>query len=141
MDLQFVLFALVLGLAFANGTNDVSKAITTLVGSGITNYQTAIVWGTVWTVFGACVSGVVASAMVKTFSSGLIASGTAIPPTLALAVLTGAMIWVLVASRTSLPVSTTHALTGAIVGAGRLRSRATSSFGQPSPRKSHCHCC
>lgn len=118
MDVQFVLFALVLALGFANGTNDVSKAIATLVGSGITNYQTAIVWGTVWTVLGACVSGVVASAMVKTFSSGLIAPGTVTPPTLALAVLTGAMIWVLVASRMSLPVSTTHALMGAIVGAG-----------------------
>jgi PiT family inorganic phosphate transporter len=35
-----------------------------------------------------------------------------------LAVLTGAMVWVLFASRTGLPVSTTHALTGAIVGAG-----------------------
>jgi PiT family inorganic phosphate transporter len=105
-------------LAFANGTNDVSKAIATLVGSGITNYRTAIVWGTVWTVFGACASGLIASAMVKTFSSGLIAPSTATPPTLALAVLTGAMIWVLIASRTGLPVSTTHALTGAIVGAG-----------------------
>lgn len=118
MDVQFVLFALVFALAFANGTNDVSKAIATLVGSGITNYQTAILWGTVWTVVGACVSVVVASAMVKTFSSGLIAPGTVTPPTLALAVLTGAIIWVLVASRTSLPVSTTHALTGAIIGAG-----------------------
>jgi phosphate/sulfate permease len=53
MDVQFVLVALILGLAFANGTNDVSKAIATLVGSGITNYHTAIVWGTVWTVLGA----------------------------------------------------------------------------------------
>ena len=118
MDFQFGLFLLLLALAFANGTNDVSKAIATLVGSGITNYRTAIVWGTVWTVFGACASGLIASAMVKTFSSGLIAPSTATPPTLALAVLTGAMIWVLIASRTGLPVSTTHALTGAIVGAG-----------------------
>ncbi len=118
MEFPFVLFLLVLALAFANGTNDVSKAIATLVGSGITNYQIAIVWGSIWTVFGACVSVVVASAMVKTFSSGLIAPGTATPPTLALAVLTGAMIWVLIASRTGLPVSTTHALIGAIVGAG-----------------------
>src|SRR5712692_4947236 len=76
--MELSLFVLVLALAFANGTNDVSKAIATLVGSGITNYQTAIVWGTVWTVFGACVSGVVASAMVKTSSSGLIAPGTAV---------------------------------------------------------------
>ena len=118
MDFQLGLFLLLLALAFANGTNDVSKAIATLVGSGITNYRTAIVWGTVWTVFGACASGLIASAMVKTFSSGLIAPSTATPPTLALAVLTGAMIWVLIASRTGLPVSTTHALTGAIVGAG-----------------------
>src|ERR1043165_6959242 len=119
MDFQLSLFVLLLALAFANGTNDVSKAIATLVGSGITTYRTAIVWGTVWTVLGACVSGLVASALVKTFSSGLIAPGTATPPALALAVLAGAMIWVLVASRTGLPVSTTHALTGAIVGAGR----------------------
>ena len=118
MNFQFGLFLLLLALAFANGTNDVSKAIATLVGSGITNYRTAIVWGTVWTVFGACASGLIASAMVKTFSSGLIAPSTSTPPTLALAVLTGAMIWVLIASRTGLPVSTTHALTGAIVGAG-----------------------
>src|SRR4051794_1750897 len=118
MDFPIILFLLILALAFANGTNDVSKTIATLVGSGITNYQTAIVWGTVWTVFGACASMVAASAMVKTFSSGLIVSGTAIPATLALAVLTGAMIWVLIASRTSLPVSTTHALMGAIVGSG-----------------------
>ena len=118
MNFQFGLFLLLLALAFANGTNDVSKAIATLVGSGITNYRTAIVWGTVWTVFGACASGLIASAMVKTFSSGLIAPNTATPPALALAVLTGAMIWVLIASRTGLPVSTTHALTGAIVGAG-----------------------
>jgi PiT family inorganic phosphate transporter len=118
VDFPLGLFLLLLALAFANGTNDVSKAIATLVGSGITNYRTAIVWGTVWTVFGACASGLIASAMVKTFSSGLIAPSTATPPTLALAVLTGAMIWVLIASRTGLPVSTTHALTGAIVGAG-----------------------
>jgi hypothetical protein len=39
MDFQLVLFALLLALAFANGTNDVSKAIATLVGSGITKIQ------------------------------------------------------------------------------------------------------
>jgi len=118
MEFQIVLFGLLLALAFANGTNDVSKAIATLVGSGVTNYRTAIVWGTSWTVLGACTSGVVATAMVKTFSSGLIVSGTSPTPAFALAVVAGAMIWVLIASRTGLPVSTTHALTGAIVGAG-----------------------
>lgn len=120
MELPFLAFLLVLGLAYANSTNDVSKAIATLVGSGVTNYRTAIVWGTIWTIVGASASAFVAGAMVKTFSQGLIQTGTIIPPVVALAVLIGATTWVLFASRTGLPVSTTHAITGAIVGTGLI---------------------
>ncbi|MGA6827017.1 inorganic phosphate transporter [Nitrospira sp. NS4] len=120
MELSVLAFLLVLALAFANGTNDVSKAIATLVGSGVTSYRTAIMWGTVWTIAGATASAIVASAMVKTFSHGLIQTGTTLQPTVALAVLIGAMAWVLIASRTGLPISTTHALTGAIVGTGLI---------------------
>lgn len=116
--MELVSFILVLALAYANGTNDVSKAIATLVGSGVTNYRVAILWGTCWTMIGAGAAAFVASAMVKTFSQGLVQTGTMIPPTVTMAVLAGAMAWVLLASRTGLPVSTTHALTGAIVGAG-----------------------
>jgi PiT family inorganic phosphate transporter len=118
MDVSILAFVLVLALAFANGANDVSKAIATLIGSGVTGYRAAILWGTVWTVIGAALSGLVATAMVKTFSQGLLAPGISTLPTLAAAVLTGAVLWVLVASWTGLPVSTTHALTGAIVGVG-----------------------
>ncbi|MBI5411438.1 MAG: inorganic phosphate transporter, partial [Nitrospirae bacterium] len=84
MDLFPLTFLLVLALAFANGTNDVSKAIATLVGSGVTNYRTAILWGTAWTILGAYMSGLVATAMVKTFSSGLIKPDLVPPVTLAL---------------------------------------------------------
>lgn len=120
MELSLLALLLVMALAYANGTNDVSKAIATLVGSGVTNYRTAIIWGTAWTVAGVCLSAFVASAMLKTFSAGLIQPGLAVPPALAPAILVGAMGWVLVASRTGLPVSTTHALTGALVGAGLM---------------------
>jgi PiT family inorganic phosphate transporter len=122
--MELSLLALILALAFANGTNDVSKAIATLVGSGVTSYSTAILWGTAWTMVGAGLSALVATAMVKTFSTGLIQPDRIIPPALALAVLSGAMVWVFLASRTGLPVSTTHALTGAIMGAGIM------AFGQ-----------
>jgi inorganic phosphate transporter, PiT family len=118
MELSWLALLLVMALAYANGTNDVSKAIATLVGSSVTNYRTAIIWGTIWTVAGAGLSALVASAMLKTFSRGLIQPGIVTPPALALAILIGAIGWVLVASRTGLPVSTTHALTGALVGAG-----------------------
>ena len=40
--MEFLAFILVLALAYANGTNDVSKTIATLVGNGVTNYRTAI---------------------------------------------------------------------------------------------------
>jgi PiT family inorganic phosphate transporter len=62
----------------------------------------------------------VANAMVKTFSHSIVQTGTIIEPAVTLAVLSGAMAWILFASRTGLPVSTTHALTGAIVGAGLI---------------------
>ncbi|OQW63940.1 MAG: hypothetical protein BVN29_15145 [Nitrospira sp. ST-bin5] len=116
--MSILAFVLVLSLAFANGANDVSKAIATLVGSGVADYRTAILWGTCWTVVGAGLSGLAATAMVKTFSQGLLASDAATLPALGPSVLAGAVTWVLVASWTGLPVSTTHALTGAIVGAG-----------------------
>ena len=104
MDVSIVAFVLLLALAFANGANDVSKAIATLVGSGVTGYRTAILWGTAWTVLGAVLSGVIATAMVKTFSQGLLAPGVSASLNLVVAVLVGAMLWVLVASLTGLPV-------------------------------------
>ena len=120
MDLPVLTFSLVLVLAFANGTNDLSKAIATLVGSGVTNYRTAIVWGTFWTIVGAAIAAFVATAMVKTFSGGFFQPDLVVPSTLAPAILSGTCLWILFASMTGLPVSTTHALTGSLVGAGLL---------------------
>lgn len=117
-DLFVITVVFVLALAFANGSNDVSKAVATLVGSGITSYRTAIFWGAGWTVAGALAAGFLATAMVRTFARGLVSTEGTMPPELALSVLVGATAWVLFASRTGLPVSTTHALTGAIVGGG-----------------------
>jgi len=118
MEISLLAFTLAFALAFANGANDVSKAIATLVGSGVTDYRSAIAWGTAWTMVGAALAAFVANAMIKTFSHGLVQTGTIIGPDVTLAVLIGAIAWVLFASRLGLPVSTTHALTGAIVGTG-----------------------
>lgn len=105
-------------LAYANGANDVSKGIATLVGAGVTDYRRAIGWGVLCTGVGAVLSLLVAQALVATFSAGLLTHGAHFGATAALAVLVGAIGWVLLATRTGLPVSTTHAITGAIVGVG-----------------------
>lgn len=104
-------------LAYANGANDVSKGIATLVGSGVTSPRCATLWGAAWTGFGAAAATAVTGAMLATFGSGLLGPG--VTPTFAasLAAIGGATGWVLLATRTGLPVSTTHAIVGAVVGA------------------------
>ena len=106
-------------LAFANGSNDVSKGIATLVGSGVTDYRKAILWGSFWTVIGGMLGVFFSMAMVKTFTSGILANPVdSIESSIPIAVIIGATSWVLFASKTGLPVSTTHAIIGALCGAG-----------------------
>lgn len=114
--LELLSFLLLLALSYGSGSNDVAKAIATLVGSGATNYRTAILWGTACCIIGASTSAFITTAMIKTFSEGLVQPGTIIPQTLTVAALIGAMAWVFLASRTGFPVSTTHALLGSVVG-------------------------
>ncbi|MCM2580230.1 inorganic phosphate transporter [Streptomyces meridianus] len=119
MSLTAVLvFVLVAALAAANGSNDVPKGVATLAGAGVTKYRTAILWGTVTTLVGCVCSLTLADKMTQLFSSGIV---TAEPTqAFAVAVLTGAVSWVALATVLRLPVSTTHALIGALLGAGLL---------------------
>jgi inorganic phosphate transporter, PiT family len=113
-----VILVLLVGLAAANGANDVSKGVATLAGAGVTRYRTAIVWGAATTLVGALLSIQLGRAMGKLFSTGIVA---ATPTTaFALAVLVGTLAWVALASLARLPVSTTHAIVGSLVGAGLL---------------------
>ena len=111
-----------LGLAYANGANDVSKGVATLVGSGTASYRAAIGWGALWTAVGGVLAAYVAGSLVAIFSSGLLADDLGASSTAALAVLFGSGAWVLCASRVGLPVSTTHAITGALVAVALVAS-------------------
>jgi len=107
-------------LAFANGSNDVSKGIATLVGSGVTDYRKAILWGTFWTVVGGLIGVAFSLAIVRTFTNGILSSEVNYSVSLPLAIITGAIGWILLASRLGLPVSTTHSIAGAICGAALM---------------------
>lgn len=103
-------------LAYANGANDVSKSIATLVGSGVSQYSRAVLWGALWACAGAALASAAGGAMLATFGAGLLKSPATLPAAAALAILIGASAWVALATRTGLPVSTTHALVGSLVG-------------------------
>lgn len=108
---------LVLMLAWANGANDIAKGVATLVGSGTTHARGAVVWATLWTVLGGLVAIVWGGALLKAFSSGYLSAGFSVDVVFVASTLVGAAGWVLLATRLGLPVSTTHALLGGIVGA------------------------
>lgn len=118
MDLLIPAFVLSCILAYANGANDVSKGVATLVGSGVTNYRKAILWGTVWTIAGSCLASIFAWKLVLTFTNGWIANSIEITTEFPIAVLLGSIAWVLLASKIGAPVSTTHAITGALCTTG-----------------------
>lgn len=106
-------------LAYANGANDNFKGVATLYGSGATSFRRALAYATVAAVAGALVALVMGEGLVKVFGGkGLVPDAVAASSAFATAVALGAAATVLLATVLGLPVSTTHALTGALVGAG-----------------------
>ncbi|MDN5861907.1 MAG: inorganic phosphate transporter [Salinisphaera sp.] len=114
----------VLVLAYANGANDAFKGVATLLGSGVSDYRRALLWGIATTFAGAMAALFIAEGLLATFSgAGLVDPAVATSPAFALAVAGGAAGTVLLAARLGMPISTTHALVGALVGAA-LASRS-----------------
>lgn len=106
-------------LAFANGANDNFKGVATLWGAGVTSYGRAITWATAFTFLGSVIATSLGSGLAAKFSgAGLIGRAAVTNLPFLLAVSAGASATVLFAARLGLPVSTTHALTGALIGAG-----------------------
>jgi PiT family inorganic phosphate transporter len=120
MDVVMILVVgAVLLLAYSNGANDNFKGVATLFGSGTTTYPVALGWATLTTFLGCLVALWLASGLVETFrGKGLVPDEIAAHPPFLLAVALGAAGAVLIATWLGLPVSTTHALTGGLVGAG-----------------------
>jgi PiT family inorganic phosphate transporter len=105
-------------VAFANGANDNFKGVATLHGSGALPYRRALAWATLTTLAGSLLALVVSAGLVARFSGkGLVSETVAAQPAFLLAVAAGVAGTVLLATRLGFPISTTHALTGALVGA------------------------
>lgn len=105
-------------LAFANGANDISKSIATLVGSGESDYKKAVVVTSLAVAAGAVLASAWAVKMTLLFTTGMLSPQVQLNQAFALSILAGAVGWVLLSARLGLPVSTTHAIVGATLLTG-----------------------
>lgn len=116
--MTLVLLVLACGLAFANGANDNCKGVAALVSAGEATPARALVWAAATTALGSGIAYFWDGGLVALFRTGFLDGDGDLPPAFFAAVLAGAIGWVLLATRFGLPVSTTHAISGALVGAG-----------------------
>ncbi|MFE3982620.1 anion permease [Priestia sp. YIM B13546] len=113
--LTFIGLCVVAWLAAENGGNDVSKGVSSLVASGYASALTAIIYGVIMTAIGGVCSFFLASKLVGLFTAGLMNPDYQLTGIMALAMALGATLWVALATKFSLPVSTTHAIIGAVI--------------------------
>lgn len=114
-----LLFIAVCCVAFTNGANANFKGVASLYGSRTASLRTTIWWGTATTFAGAITALFAARGLLAAFSGkGLVPDALTQSPNFLLAVALGAAATSFLATRLSFPVSTTHALIGALVGAG-----------------------
>lgn len=114
-----LIFGVTIFVAYANGANDNFKGVATLFGSGTTDYKRAIWWATGATLAGSIAAVFLATKLVQTFrGQGLIPDALAGSKPFLVAVILSAALTVWLATTVGMPISTTHSLTGALVGAG-----------------------
>jgi inorganic phosphate transporter, PiT family len=114
-----LLFLATCFLAYSNGANDNFKGVASLLGSSTCSYRTAISWATITTFAGSIMSIFLAQTLLKTFTGkGIVPNQFVDSEYFLLAVAIGAGVTVIIATLIGFPISTTHALTGSIMGCG-----------------------
>ncbi|MBI4564521.1 MAG: inorganic phosphate transporter [Planctomycetes bacterium] len=129
MALSILLMVAAVFVAYSNGANDNFKGVATLFGGKTASYRGALAWAAITTLAGAVASVFLAEGLVARFSgAGLVPDGLVTSPAFLPAVALGAGSAVFLATWLGLPVSTTHGLTGALVGTGLAAAASQTNF-------------
>lgn len=124
----FIILAAVF-LAYANGANDNFKGAATLFGSGASSYKKALWWASISTFAGSLSAIFISAKIITAFSGkGLVPEQIARDPHFLLSAGLGASLTVFIATLIGMPVSTTHSLTGSLIGAGIIAAGSRINF-------------
>ena len=123
--MEALLLAAALVLAFANGANDNPKGIATLYGSAQLRYRPALLLATGAQIAGSLASVALAGALVTAFSGKGLVPSDLLSGELLCSVAFAAAATVSLATWLGLPISTTHAIVGALVGGGAVAAGPT----------------
>lgn len=114
-----LLFLATCFLAYSNGANDNFKGVASLFGSRTCSYRVAILWAAVTTFAGSVAAIFLAGGLLPQFAGkGLAPDALTASSSFVMAVAIGAGATVMIATLSGFPISTTHGLTGALLGAG-----------------------
>ena len=125
MSMYFAASTIAFAMAWAIGAQDVSNALGTSVGAKAVTVRQAIYIAGVCEFLGSLAGGEVAGMI----SGGILSvdrfvelgdEGVRLYAVVMMSTMSGAFIWLAVATYFSLPVSTTHSLVGALVGVGTV---------------------
>ncbi|MCE4621025.1 MAG: inorganic phosphate transporter family protein, partial [Desulfurococcales archaeon] len=102
-------------MAWNIGANDVANPTETAVGSGALSMRKAIILFAIFVALGATLQGY---KVIKTIGKGVVKD---LDPLMALSASIGAALWVTIATRKGLPVSTSQSAVGGVLGVGVAR--------------------
>ncbi|EAL6040462.1 inorganic phosphate transporter [Campylobacter jejuni] len=119
---QLILFILAsifgIFMAFNIGGNDVANSFGTSVGAKTVTIKQALIIAAVFELSGAIFAG---AEVTKTIRSGIIIFPNSLDPMLFVIIMLAALlssgVWIFIATKKGLPVSTTHSIVGGIIGA------------------------
>ncbi len=112
------LVALALLFDFLNGMNDAANSIATVVSTRVLSPRLAVAWAAFFNFAAFFLFGV---HVATTIGTGVV-DAKIVTPMMLLAVLVGAIVWTYLCTHVGLPISVSHALVGALVGAGLVKA-------------------
>jgi len=112
------LVALALVFNFLNGMNDAANSIATVVSTRVLTPRLAVAWAAFFNLVAPFLFGV---NVASTIGTGVVVPSI-VTPMMLLAVLVSSIVWTHVCTRAGLPISVSHALVGALVGAGLVKA-------------------